>query len=354
MPIDRNDADVTASVALPASSVIGDRQPSGHIRNPSWIARTIDPPANFFPVAMDARGIEFGCHEGIEVRASDACPNPHEMDRGTPVTPNGNEAQFTVAVSASESPDMEALGLGGAHLREAMGEIALRLLANGVSLAYDGDLRPNGFTELLAELVERYRNHPRHDGTITVTDYLAWPVHIRMDSNTLASFAAGHGDAASLVLLTRDGARLEPEQRFELPTREPDEDEWAEGLTAMRTVMLRETQARVVLGGTIEGFKGAMPGIAEEAHLSLRANQPVFLLGGFGGCVRDIAETIGLVGRWAGSRGEWTGRCGFSRFSPGDLHNGLSREENGTLAGTPHVEEAVNLVSRGLHRIMNG
>jgi len=42
-----------------------------------------------------------------------------------------------------------------------------------------------------------------------------------------------------------------------------------------------------------------MPGIAEETYLSLEAQQPVFVLGGFGGCARDIAET---AERWAGSR----------------------------------------------------
>ena len=51
----------------------------------------------------------------------------------------------------------------------------------------------------------------------------------------------------------------------------------------MRTVMRGDIQARVVLGGRVEGYKGAMPGIAEETCLSLEAGQPIFVLGGFGG-----------------------------------------------------------------------
>ncbi len=261
------------------------------------------------------------------------------------------EIPGAVGVSVSESPDLRVLGLSDGHLRDAMAEIALHLLASGRSIAYDGDLRDNGFNELLHELICRYKDHPRHSGTIVVTDYLAWPVHIRMSPNALATFAAEHEAAVRLVFLARDGARLAKEQCLKLPAREPDADEWADGLTAMRTFMRSETRARIVLGGRVDGYKGVMPGIAEEAHLSLQARHPLYLIGGFGGCARDIAETIGLCDRWAGSRGEWAGRKHFSIYAPDDLHNGLTGEENLELARTPHIEKAVALVLRGLRRI---
>lgn len=269
------------------------------------------------------------------------------------MTPGNVETPPAIGISVSESPDMRTLGLSDGHLRDAMAEIALHLLASGKSLTYGGDLRKHGFTELLIELVGRYRNHPRHRGTIIVTDYLAWPVHIRMTPNEIAAFVAEHETTTQLIFLARDGARLAREQWLELPAREPDNHEWAEGLTAMRTVMHEEIRARVVLGGRVTGYKGAMPGIAEETYLSLRACQPVFLLGGFGGCARDIAETIGLTDRWAGSRGDWAGRNYFNSYSPNDVHNGLSREENVVLARTPHIHEAVILVSRGLRRVLS-
>ena len=267
---------------------------------------------------------------------------------------NSSQTETTpsVGISISESPDLRILGLSDGHLRDAMAEVALRLLASGISLAYGGDLRQHGFTQLLAELVGRYRGHPRHAGTIVVTDYLAWPVHIRMTSNELAAFSADHEPAAHLVFLSLDGVRLPREQRMSLPAQEPKEYEWTRGLTAMRTVMLADICARIVLGGRVEGFKGAMPGIAEETYLSLDAGQPVFLLGGFGGCALDIAESLGLSEPWEGSREDWSGRECFRKYSPDDLHNGLSREENYVLARTPHIQEAVDLVSRGLRQIV--
>ncbi|MXZ08590.1 MAG: hypothetical protein F4Y79_04025 [Gemmatimonadetes bacterium] len=269
------------------------------------------------------------------------------------MTSQNTKTTPTVAISISESTDMAVLGLSDEHLQDAMAEIALHLLSSGTSLAYSGDLRAHGFTELLFELVVRYQDHPHHSGKITVTDYLAWPVHIRMTADDLAEFSAGHEKSTHLVFLAPDGTQLDREQRLELPTQEPNKKEWADGLTTMRVAMRDETQARIVLGGRVDGYKGRMPGIAEETLLSLQSHQPVFLLGGFGGCTRDIAETIGLVARWAGSRPNWEGRAYFKDFSPSDLHNGLSDEDNAILARTPHIQQAVTLVSRGLRQILN-
>lgn len=270
------------------------------------------------------------------------------MTTATPI-----ETPPAVGISISESPDLKVLGLSNGHLRDAMAEIALYLLASGRSLVYGGDLRPDGFTELLGELVGRYRDHPRHRGTIVITDYLAWPVHIGMTLNDIAAFSAEHGPAIRLVFLTLDGARLPEERRLKLPKHDPREEEWTKGLTAMRITMCDEIQARVVLGGRIEGYKGAMPGIAEETYLSFDRRQPIYLLGGFGGCTRDIAETIGLVEQRPGARTEWEGRSCFREYSPDDLHNGLSREENALLARTPHIQEAVTLVCRGLRKTVD-
>ena len=75
----------------------------------------------------------------------------------------------------------------------------------------------------------------------------------------------------------------------------------------MRRTMRGEIDARILMGGQVENYKGRMPGVAEEALLSLRSGQPVFLLGGLGGCARDIAETVGLADSWAGTRYAWPG-----------------------------------------------
>ena len=265
---------------------------------------------------------------------------------------NAIDTPKIIAVSMSESPDMAVLGFSDDHLREAVAEFAIYLLASGVNLAYGGDLRSGGLTELLFELVTRYRR--QEDTGARVIDYLAWPVHVRMKAADLDALAAELQGFAQLALIGRDGRWMSMEDRHTLPSHEPDEREWGTGLTAMRTTMRGETDARIVLGGRVEGYMGRMPGIAEEALLSLDAGQPLFLVGGMGGCARDIAETVGLVDSWVGSRSAWPGRQQFKRYKQTDLHNGLSGEENQLLARIPHIEQAVTLVMQGLRRLHNG
>jgi SLOG cluster2 len=261
-------------------------------------------------------------------------------------------AERAVAISTSESPDMAALGLSDEHLRDAMAEIARHLLALGARLVYGGDLRARGFSELLFELVARHRGDAdQGDDRADVINYLAWPAHIRMTTAELERAAADLAGAAELVLLALDGTRCPLVERLGMAQREPTDEEWAAGLTAMRLVMRGATQARVVLGGRVEQYKGIMPGIAEEALLSLQARQPLFLLGGFGGCARDICETLGLIPPWAASRPAWQGRRELSAFTGSDLNNGLTAVENATLARTPHVDQAVTLILSGLLRL---
>lgn len=260
-------------------------------------------------------------------------------------------SQCAIAVSVSESPDMQLLGLGEQHLRDAMAEIARHLLALGSRLVYGGDLRTEGFSELLFELVARHRRDADLDDRRTgVTNYLAWPVHIQMTREDMECNLADLDGVAELICVALDGRLLTLPQRQALASAQPTDQEWTAGLAAMRLAMRSGTHARIVLGGRVGQFKGSMPGIAEEALLSLQAKQPIFLIGGFGGCTRDIAETIGLALPWAASRPNWPRRHEFEAFTWESLNNGLTLEENAVLALTPHIDQAIALVLRGLLR----
>lgn len=258
----------------------------------------------------------------------------------------------SIAVSTSESPDMSGLGLQAEHLRDAMTEIARHTLALGAKLVYGGDLRAGGFSELLFELAARYRRDTSNPRELGVTNYLAWPVHIQKKAEQLEDEATGLAGTAELRLLTIDGENMALKERQKLETCEPTEAEWATGLSAMRRKMLAETQARIILGGRVDTFKGDMPGIAEEALYSLEANQPIYVMGGFGGCARDVVEAIGLL-EPNGLR-EWPGREKFNPFKGKKLNNGLSAEENRILASTPHVDQAIILILRGLTKATLG
>ena len=54
------------------------------------------------------------------------------------MTSSHSETIAAVGISVSESPDLQSLGLSDGHLRDAMAEIALHVLASGRSLAMAG------------------------------------------------------------------------------------------------------------------------------------------------------------------------------------------------------------------------
>lgn len=260
-----------------------------------------------------------------------------------------------VAISISESPDMAALGLSSEHLTDAMAEVARYLMSMGARLVYGGDLRPDGFTQLLLELVERYRRDADDsDERVSFTNYFPWPVHAGMSAEEITQRSEISSGVADLVFLMPGGEVMSSEERRQMTPRQPTDDEWSEGLTAMRAVVTTNSDARVVLGGKVEDYKGKMPGVAEEALVALQAGQPLFLLGGFGGCARDIAEDLGLVQTRSLRRREWVGRGAFANFTSVSLNNGLDADENSTLATTVHIDEAVTLILRGLLRDSSG
>ena len=255
-----------------------------------------------------------------------------------------------VAISTSDTPDMGALGLNAEHVKESTAEIVMHLFACGVNVAYGGDWRRSGYTEAFFQLALRYRL--AHDsGSSRMTNYLAWPVHIALQADNLNDFNDEVKGFADLVLLGRQGDLLSLEDRQSFEAHEPDSNEWSQGLTEMRTHMIRDSDILILIGGRVEGFKGRMPGVAEESLLSLQSGTPLFLVGGFGGCARDIAEELGLAERWAGSRGHWPGREEFAPYGPESLGNQLTPEENRILAKTPYIDQMLTIIIRGLERL---
>ncbi|MDE0532568.1 MAG: hypothetical protein OXI01_14140 [Albidovulum sp.] len=260
--------------------------------------------------------------------------------------------QHVVAVSTSESPDMAVLGLSDGHLCDAMTEIARRVLNFGSRLVYGGDLRQHGFSDLLFEIAARH--HPvveaaeQHFG---VTNYLDWLAHIGMSMERIEAAIEALAGTAELVCMDMKGEPLPMRQRRQVEARQATEAEWSEGLMTMRQHMLENTDARIVLGGRIENYMGAMPGIAEEALLTLQDGQPLFVVGGFGGCTRDIAENLHLVEQQTLGHRVWPGREELDNFSAADLNYGLSAEDNATLARTPHIDQAEALILHSLLKV---
>jgi hypothetical protein len=261
-------------------------------------------------------------------------------------------SQQAIAIAVSDSADMAGLGLAPEHLQDAMAEIARHLLAMGARLIYGGDLRANGFTELLFELVARHRRDADvGDTRPAVLNFLAWPIVVSKTPADLHRLAKDLRGLAELRFLDREGRDIAAGALDGVSRQVLTDEDWVMSLTAMRHSLTVVSDARIVLGGRTEGFKGSMPGIAEEALTALQVGQPLFLLGGFGGCARDIASLIGALPAAASFQPQWPSAALFLKFNPSALHNGLSEDENRTLVRTVHIDQAVGLILRGLLRL---
>ena len=82
-----------------------------------------------------------------------------------------------VGISISDSPDLERLGFSNFHLKRTLIEISRHLLAQGATIAYGGDLRPDGFTLDLIEMVKVYNKQLTERGD-KILNYLAWPLYL--------------------------------------------------------------------------------------------------------------------------------------------------------------------------------
>src|SRR5690349_2314197 len=92
-----------------------------------------------------------------------------------------------VGISISESEDISKLGYGNAHLIDAKIEIAKFLLSSRITLMYGGDLRKDGFTKMLFELVESYTlDYEDHNYLV---NYLGWPIDYTLTDDVQASLS---------------------------------------------------------------------------------------------------------------------------------------------------------------------
>ncbi len=206
------------------------------------------------------------------------------------LVPTDALAGVTVAVSVSGSADLSRLGLHDKHAEYAVAEVARAVLTAGGNLVYGGRIRPSGFTQFLMHELRRYGAHG-HRLTICV----AYPEHRKLPLSELNRLDETLEPSCRLRFLDPDGNVVDHRsERSEAPEPTPDPGDAAAAYSAMRRDMTTISDARVVVGGQLAGFKGAMPGIVEEAIVTLEGAQPLYVAGGFGGAAALVARTLGL------------------------------------------------------------
>ena len=233
-----------------------------------------------------------------------------------------------------------------------MAEISRYLMAAGAHLVYGGDLRAGGFTQVLFEVAARHAE-ASGDERCAFTNVLPWPIHAQKPKDELHAMSEAVKPYGRLVLLSKDAGSELPIERKGARTALITDEIWGTSLSAMRRRVTRDCNARVVLGGTVAGYRGVMPGIAEEAYLSLGASQPLFLLGGFGGCAADVARQIGMEIPPAVPKRKWKGLEKFKHYEIADLRNGLTTKQSNALVATCFTDSIIPHLLKGLGETLN-
>lgn len=195
-----------------------------------------------------------------------------------------------LGVSVSDSADLPSLGLSLKHAELAIGEIARAVLVGGGQLVYGGRVKPSGFTQYLMNEVRRY------GGPRSLTLCLAAPEHRRLSRDELDTLDRELGTKGTVVCLDESGQVIERILNTKPADADPITDEAVErsSYSGLRAYMSGVFDARVLLGGQLDGFKGVMPGIVEEAMTSVKRRQPLFVSSGFGGASAAVARGLGL------------------------------------------------------------
>jgi hypothetical protein len=201
------------------------------------------------------------------------CSNKKIYTPFTKIRKNLNDKK--IAVSISESLDLEKKGLRIEHLNLLMIEIARYLIINGATLIYGGDLgykKEFNFTSLLAETFRAY-NEIFDNEHRKLINYAVYPFCKNIDESIKNSYRD-----------VIDNSCMGEKCTFE------DIDIITKNLTEMREKITEEMDIKIAVGGKISGFTGFYPGVLEEIYLALKAKKKVILIQSFGGIVDKIID----------------------------------------------------------------
>ncbi|HMJ35410.1 MAG TPA: hypothetical protein VK501_15990 [Baekduia sp.] len=256
-----------------------------------------------------------------------------------------------VGISVSDSADLSRLGLAQQHCELAVAELARAVFIAGGTIVYGGRLIPSGFTDILIDEVRRYRED--RDALV-----LCVPAseHRRLSDDELARCESELHTSAELVCLDANGNMINIHNR----PKEAEPGDPAADLTAMRRHITDRCGARVLVGGRLQGHQGSMPGVLEEAMMSVKASQPMYVAGGFGGAAAAVASALGHEdGSWfpphypehADDHGGALSELGRLAREVTPPHDGLSGAERRQLVASHRPGEISSLTVKGLaHR----
>ena len=295
----------------------------------------------------------------------------------------------SVGISISESEDSGRLGFGSKEVNQVTVDFSRELVGQGASVVFGHDWRPDGVMHAVAtaaagaqplgEPTEPITSpqlgvpQPRRRPKQLLRNYLPWPSQPSLSRDEREQLSA------SLYI---EAVPLPPGLKAYETVTVPGPPEYpylvARALTALRHRLIEETDARICIGGKEQKYTGRYPGIVEEAMFAIAAQQPLYLVGAFGGAtqwvidaleggpskpffrdadMRDLYQHHNLdngpdaaADREIEAEHLWYEFHSLTTSGLADL-NGLSIDENRALFASSAIPTAIELVLVGLGRI---
>jgi hypothetical protein len=225
-----------------------------------------------------------------------------------------------VAISISDAPDRLKLGFPDREIERTLYSICMAVVRAGGRIFYAGNLSPAGYTfKIFRHLAGAYAargetpfTHVVPQPIVMRSNFDEWDVSLKEARNTAKTLLV-IGDAlvpfrrsSDGLLIGATGGRpsllLKNSTAFHAwQSALPPKDDGA-AFSTVRNLVTTLTDARIAMGGKMglldnpdDHYQGAMPGIIEEAIMSLEAKKPFVPLGAFGGATRDAAIALGLL-----------------------------------------------------------
>jgi hypothetical protein len=245
--------------------------------------------------------------------------------------PLGN-VSIGISISEAEPSVLSAHGLILEDVNDVTVELSRRLVSLGAQVVLGHQWRPGGIMEAIAGFAQVYQSES--GSRPIILNFLAYP------------------DRAALSAADRE--------RLGTAVRIFDDDDAADmdrpkALRRMRERMAKATNARICLCGKVQQPEGLVPGLIEEAALTLKRNKPVYVSRIMGGCAALLARFFAgdrdaLMSSFSWTSGSKEYLEVLSQFDLRALAEqcGLEREELLGLFDAQNLDTVVHLTTKGL------
>ncbi|MBT9473844.1 MAG: hypothetical protein V4514_01725 [Pseudomonadota bacterium] len=227
-----------------------------------------------------------------------------------------------IAISASDAPDRARLGLPEHEVDRVVLTLCTTIVREGAEVLYAGNLAPDQYTfKIFRHLAGAYASR---SATPPFQHIVPEPIARRSGFDALhAALRENVAVAQTRICIGGHLVRVRASNAALLigeanPGRRTVEDEagWEAWLashpvidpytayTVARAAVTAEADARIAIGGKLgvtdnaaDRYEGAIPGIFEEAIMTLEADKPLIALGAYGGAARDLAIALEVLDR---------------------------------------------------------